>query len=201
MHENAPVLKGTQRERKGTRYARRDREQGRLPAIVYGHGQDPLAVALEARDTIGHIAKGEKVFKLKIEGVGDELVLLRDLQYDYLGTNLVHADFSRVDLAEKVTAHVHVVLKGDAKGLKSAGTVLTHPITELTVECAISALPDQIEVNIEDLDVHGTVFAKDVVLPEGVTLTGDPDGVVAHVVGGKGGDDAEDSDEAAAPGA
>lgn len=202
MNENTPVLKGTRRERVGSRYAKRARESGQLPAVVYGHGQEPVAIELDFRDAVGHITKGEKVFTLEVEGMDKELVLLRDLQYDYLGTNLVHADFSRVNLKEKVTAHVHIVLKGDAKGLKTAGTVLTHPVTELTVECSISALPDHIDVNIDDLEAGGTIFAKDIELPEGVTLTGDPEGVVAHIVmaSGKQAEDDESAEAAAAPG-
>lgn len=197
MHENAVTLNGVKRERVGSRYAKRAREAGHLPAVVYGHGEEPMSVALDAKAAIGHIMKGEKVFKLAIEGVGDELVLLRDLQYDYLGTNLVHADFSRVDLQEKVTSNVHVKLKGDAKGLKTAGAVLTHPVTELTVECSIANLPDEIEVDISELGGGGSILAKDVAMPSGVTLAGDPNGVIAHIVSATKQDDAGEGADAA----
>lgn len=182
MNENAPTIKATKRDRVGSRYAKRLREQGHLPAIVYGHGEEPLSIAVDARDAVKHIKLGEKVFKLAVEGQGEELVLLRDLQYDYLGTNLVHADFSRVDLAEKVTAHVHITLKGDAKGLKQGGAVLTHPVTEITVECALRDLPDHLVVNIAELDADHTIFARDIELPKGVTLASSEDDVIAQIV-------------------
>lgn len=187
MNENAPTIKATQRERVGSRYAKRLREQGSLPAIVYGHGEDPVSIALEAREAIRHINLGEKVFKLDIEGKGAELVLLRDLQYDYLGTNLVHADFSRVDLNEQVTAHVHVTLKGDAVGLKAGGAVLTHPVTELTIQCAIKDLPEHIDVNIAELDAGQILHASDIELPAGVTLASSGDDIVAQITTGAGG--------------
>lgn len=201
MHENAPTIKATKRERTGSRYTKRVREAGDLPAIVYGHGQDPMAVALDGREAVRHINLGEKVFKFEIEGAGEELVLLRDLQYDYLGTNLVHADFSRVDLAEKVTAHVHINLKGDAPGLKAVGSVMTHPVSELTIECSIKDLPELIDVSIENLESGGTIFAKDVVLPEGVELKSPGDDVIAHIVGAshQQGEDVEGEGEASGP--
>ncbi|MEO1535714.1 MAG: 50S ribosomal protein L25, partial [Planctomycetota bacterium] len=84
MHENAPVLKADRRERTGSRYSRRLRDTGRLPAVVYGHGQEPAHVSVDAKETIKAIHEGDRVFKLELDG-GTDIVLLRDVQFNYLG--------------------------------------------------------------------------------------------------------------------
>src|SRR6188508_2045255 len=130
--QNAPSLNAGRREKLGSRYTRRYREQGKLPAVVYGHGATPVPVVVDAKETLTHITKGEKVFTLSIEGEkASQTVLLKDLGYDYLGTNIIHADFARVDLNERVHVRVHVTLLGDPKGLKTAGNILMHPTNEV----------------------------------------------------------------------
>ncbi|MEM1184090.1 MAG: 50S ribosomal protein L25 [Planctomycetota bacterium] len=192
MHENAPVLKGKVRERTGSRYARRARAAGGLPAVVYGHKEEPVSVTLEAHEAILHFHKGERVFQLELEGQADsETVLLRDLQFDHLGTNIVHADLARVDLNERVnvTVPVQLVGVGECKGLKSSGATLMHPVTTLDLECAVTRLPEHVDVDIRDLDMGGTIHVKDVTLPfDTMKMLSDPDGVVAHIVSTGAGD-------------
>src|SRR5436190_72020 len=116
MHEKSPVLTAKKRERLGSRYSARLREQGALPAIVYGHKEEPVPVTLDFREAASHIVKGEKVFRLQLDGAKDpETVLLKELQFDYLGTRIVHADFARVSLTDRVTVRVPVRLVGEAK--------------------------------------------------------------------------------------
>lgn len=187
MHEKQPVLAATKRERLGSRYARRVRAAGKLPAIVYGHGRPPVPIAVDSREVLMHINKGEKVFKLDMPGTADidegQVVLLTDLQFDYLGTNVVHADFVRVDLNQRVHAKVHVNLIGEALGLKTAGAILMHPVTELEIECRVTELPDHVDVDISALDVGQMITAGDVKLPsETMRLLTDPHAVVAHIV-------------------
>jgi large subunit ribosomal protein L25 len=187
MHEKQPVLAATKRERLGSRYAQRARAAGKLPAIVYGHGRPPVPIALDSRDTLIHINKGEKVFKLDMPGTSDidegQIVLLTDLQFDYLGTNIVHADFVRVDLNQRVHTKVHVNLIGDAPGLKTAGAILMHPVTELEIECRVTELPDHVDVEIGGLDVGHQITAADVKLPsDTMRLITDPHAIVAQIV-------------------
>lgn len=182
MHESAPSLKAEVRERLGSRYARRTRDAGRLPAVVYGHGEQPQAIALDAKETLSHIHKGEKVFQLEM-GNATQMVLLKDLQFDYLGNNVIHADFSRVDLQERVRSRVHIRLIGDAKGLKNAGTIMMHPATEIEIECPVVDLPEEIEVDVSELDEGGTITASQVPLPGSAKLLSDPNAQVAHITG------------------
>ncbi len=187
MHEKSPLLKASNRERLGSRYSERYRKQGKLPAVVYGHGREPLPIALEAKEALRLIAKGEKVFRLDFPGskAADEMqmVLLKDLQFDYLGSNIVHADFARVDLNERVRTKVHVVLTGEAIGMKTAGAILIHPTTELVIECRVIDLPDHVEVAVGELDLGQTITADKVKLPtEDMKLITDPHAIVAQIV-------------------
>ncbi|MEL7472278.1 MAG: 50S ribosomal protein L25 [Planctomycetota bacterium] len=187
MHEDAPTLTAKIRERIGSRYAKRVRDAGGLPAVVYGHGETPESVSLNAKEALEHFHKGEKVFTLAIESDGgknnEQTVLLKDLQFDHLGTNVVHADFARVDLTERVNTRAHLELVGDAPGLKHTGAILMQPITELDLECQVTNLPDSIEVSVAELDVDHPIHAKDVKLPKPtMVLLTDPEAIVAQIV-------------------
>lgn len=189
MHEKSPLLTAEKRERIGTRYAARDRKRGRLPAIVYGHGRDPLPITLDAHAALGLITKGEKVFRLDFPGHKEademQMVLLKDVQFDYMGSRIVHCDFARVDLNERVRTRVHVNLVGEARGLKVAGNLLMHPVTEIEIECRVMDIPDHIDVDISDLDEGHVITAGDVKLPQpDMKLVSDPHGVVAQIVQG-----------------
>ncbi|MEQ9097180.1 MAG: 50S ribosomal protein L25 [Phycisphaerales bacterium] len=182
MHEDAPTLPARKRERMGSRYAKRLRDRGGLPAIVYGHGQDPLSVEFDAHEANIHFSKGERVFVLEMEGADNEFVLLQDLQFDHLGTHIIHADFRRVDLSERVEVTVPLEFVGNAKGLKTAGAVLTHPVTELHLECAVTNLPDVLEVDISNLGVDEMITAGEIPLPkETMKLLTPPDTRVVSI--------------------
>lgn len=181
MHEQAPTLEATRRERTGSRYAERARRAGQLPAVVYGHKQDPVAISLDAHATLAHLRKGEKVFELSMDGQSQH-VLLKALGYDHLGDNIIHADFARVDLNERVRTHAHLVFVGEAVGLRKAGTTLVRRITELELECTVSNLPDKIEVDISKLDTGDAIHASDIELPfDTMKLLTDPETVVVRV--------------------
>jgi large subunit ribosomal protein L25 len=170
------------RERTGTRYAKRERELGRLPVVLYGHGRDPVSLALDAKAAITFIESGERVFdiELKDEGVR-QTVLLKDIQFDYLGTNIIHLDLTRVDLDEVIESAVRLRLVGEAKGLKAAGAVLSSQNDTVTVRCTVAALPEEIDVRISDLDVNETIHAGSIELPEGVELASDPEDLIAAI--------------------
>ncbi|HYE01920.1 MAG TPA: 50S ribosomal protein L25 [Phycisphaerales bacterium] len=183
MQGNTPVLSVSARERVGTRYARRARAQGLLPAVVYGHGAEPVPINVPAKETLTRIHRGEKVFQMSLPGEAAGLVLLKELQFDHLGTNIVHADFARVDLNERVHTRVHVTLTGEAPGLKTAGAILMHPTSELDIECLVTELPEHVEVSVAGLEVGQVIAAGDVTLPgAGMRLLTDPHAIVAQIV-------------------
>ena len=177
----AHTLEVKPRERLGSRYAKRERAAGRLPAVMYGHGKDPAHISLDAHKALRYIHDGERVFTIQGGGSGEQTVILKDLQFDYLGTNIVHVDFARVDLDEKIDAKVAVKLVGESIGLKKAGAILLHPTSHVVVRCKVLALPDQVEVDISQLDVGHAISAADIKLPEGVELASDSHDILASI--------------------
>jgi large subunit ribosomal protein L25 len=169
------------RERVGSRYAKRERTAGKLPAVLYGHGQNPVALTLNAKEAVKLFQQGERVFNIDLAGEGKQAVLLKDIQFDYLGTNLIHVDLARVDMNEVIDAHVQIRFVGEAPGLKRAGAIFTHPMPSLHIRCTVADLPDHVDVSVESLDLGGIIHAREVVLPKGITLAGDPDGIVAQI--------------------
>jgi large subunit ribosomal protein L25 len=186
MHENAPALNVEMREKLGSRYCQRLRKSGKLPAVVYGHKQDPVAIAMNAKQAMDLITKGEKVFRLDFAGGKGEkgqMVLLKDLQFDYLGTNVVHADFSRVDLNERVVTRVPVHLIGEAIGLKQVGAIMMHPTNEIEVECMVLEIPDYVEVSISELVEGKAITAADIKLPSAsMKLKTDSHAIIAQIL-------------------
>lgn len=177
------MLEAEKRERVGSRHAKRLRDAGRLPAIVYGHGQVPVPIHIDAKQTVKHITEGEKVFNITMQGESNsQTVLLKDLQFDYLGSNIVHADFTLVDLDERVEVHLPVHLKGTPVGLQTEGAMVLHPTTELTVECRVGDILEYVEVKIDHLEAGDSLHASEITLSERFELLSDPEDVVASVV-------------------
>lgn len=185
------------RERTGSRYSRRLRASGGLPAVVYGHKQDPESVTLDAKQVVRQISEGHKLFKISM-GSSEDTVLLKDIQFDHMGSDVIHVDLERVNLDERVTVKVPVKLKGDAPGLSAAGAFLMHPVSELEIECTVGNLEDAIIVDISELQAGESIHARDLELPHQYKLLSDADSVVAGISIKA---ETEDDAEAAAGGA
>lgn len=170
------------REKMGSRYAKRERDAGRLPAVLYGHGRPPVALTLDAKEALRFFKQGEKVFTIELGEEGkSQTVLLKDIQFDYLGTNIIHVDLARVDLDEEVESQVHINLVGEARGLKRANSILTNPTTFITVRCSVTNLPEEIDLNIAHLDAGQQITAGEVPLPEGVSLASNPADMIVAI--------------------
>ncbi len=177
MASNVIPLPALPRDATGTRATRRLRQTGQLPAIVYGHKQDAVNVSVPAKPFNEALNKGAHVFELSV-GAKKENALLKDVQYDHLGTNIIHVDFARVDLNEKVTVTVGIELKGDAPGEKEGG-VVQQILNEIEVECVVTEIPSVIIYNINNLKLDESVHVKELTLPKGVTALTDAEQIVA----------------------
>ena len=173
-------LAATSRDRLGSRYSARVRSSGGLPAVLYGHGEAPTPITLDGKEARRHINAGGRVFSIAINGK-EQIALLKDIQFDYLGDTIIHADFARVDLNEKVEVKIHVKLTGEAAGLKHAGAVLLHPASELVVRCTVTEIPDELEVDISNLEVDHSIHVREITAPAGVEILTDPEAVVATI--------------------
>ena len=182
MSDTTTALSAQMRERTGSRYSQRVRKAGGLPGVVYGHKEEPVSITVDAHTAIGYISKGEKVFHMDLDG-SKQYVLLKDIGYDYLGTNIIHVDFARVDMNERVDTKAHLKFVGEAAGLKTTGAIMMHPITELQLNCTVTNFPDDIVVDVSDMEVGDVIHASDVTLPKDtMKLVTDEKAIIAQIV-------------------
>ena len=173
------TLKASRRDKIGTKHTRRLREKGLLPAIIYGHGEDPESVSLPAHDVAVELHHGARVLKLALNRKTGQF-LIKDVQYDYLGTTPIHLDLMRVDLDETVTVRVGIELKGTPKGV-SEGGVLDQPLADIEVECLVTNIPETLTPMVTHLGVGESLLVRDLDLGVGVKALADPEERVASV--------------------
>lgn len=170
------MLKAEKRDKTGSKSAARARKQGRIPAIVYGHKKEAIAISLDAHSLVEGLHHGHRLIDVQI-GRKKEKTLIKELQYDNLGKNIVHADLMRVDVEETVRVTVPIELKGAAKGTYEGGVVEAHA-DRLEIECKVTDIPEALVVSVKELNVGDTLHAGDIELPEGVKLVSDPSSVL-----------------------
>jgi large subunit ribosomal protein L25 len=170
-------LEAQLRDGTGSKAAAAVRRQGRIPAIVYGHKQEPVAISLDAHDFTEGLRHGHRLMDVAISG-NTEKMIIKDLQYDHLGRTILHADLMRVDVTERITVEVPLELKGVPKGTQEGGVLEAH-MDHVDVECLAIDIPESIIVSVKDLDVGQSIYARDVKLPDGVKLMSLPDIIVA----------------------
>jgi large subunit ribosomal protein L25 len=164
----------------GTRVARRLRAQGRVPAIVYGHKQAPQTITISRDDVWKLIKKSVHLAELKF-GDATEMVLVRDVQWDHLGKEIIHLDFARVSADESIETEVRLELHGTPVGV-AAGGILEVLVHSVEITCRAGSIPDFIRAEVSGLEVGGGLHVRDLVLPEGVVVNADADQLLAHVV-------------------
>ena len=175
-------LKAEIREKVGSTSAAKLRNAGKCPAVVYGHGEEPVSIAVDVRDLTTELHEGHRLFDVDLAGKKDT-VMIKDLQYDHFGREVIHADFVRVNLAEVVRVTIDVEMKGIAAGTQEGGILDVH-LAQIEVECKVSSIPGAIEFVVKEVKVGDTVHASDIELPEGVKLVTDPEAVMltCHLV-------------------
>jgi large subunit ribosomal protein L25 len=163
----------------GTRAARKLRAQGRIPAIIYGHKLDPVPVSLSRESVWEMIKRSTHLAEISLNEA-TETVLVRDVQWDHLGKEILHLDFARVSADESVETDVRLDVRGTAPGVAEGGAleVLVHTVR---VTCRANAIPDAIRVDVSELHLDQSILVRDLILPEGVTLDADPEQLLLHV--------------------
>ena len=176
-------LQADKREDTGKGVARKLRAAGRVPGVLYGQGIDPLALSVDARDMF-HVLHGgagaNALVDLVVDGK-DHLAMAREIQRDHIHNKLIHIDFLAVSRTQTITASVPVVETGDAAGVKEGG-VVEHHLREVTVECYPQDVPDQIEVDITDIELGGMVHVSDLTAPEGVEIVTNLEDAVLSII-------------------
>jgi large subunit ribosomal protein L25 len=173
------LLVSKPRQVHGTHAARRLRRQGLVPAVVYGHKEAVLSVVLAREDLLKALRHGARVVDLQADGK-EEKALIREVQYDHLGQEVLHVDFARVSADERIVIQVPLELRGTAPGA-TAGGLLDQPLHTLEVECLALSVPESIRVNISELQIGSMIHVRELKLPEGVKAMADPEAIVVQV--------------------
>lgn len=191
----AEVISVETRKETGSRAARRLRSEGKIPAVVYGHKEEVLSITVPSERVayvLRHGAHG--LLSLDLSG-RQESVIIKDLQWDVFGREVLHVDFARVSRDEKITVEVPIVLKGNAPGT-SEGGVLDQPMHVVEIRCSASEIQESIVVSISKLHRGESIHVRDLEVRPGTEILADPDQLVVQVAepktdAGEGAEDAE----------
>ena len=178
VKQTHPVVAEIRNER-GTKKTRILRATGKLPGVIYGLQKDVVSVTLPAVEVVGILHAGAHVLDVSLGGKVEKM-LIQDVQYDYLQTTVEHIDLLRIDPHQKVKVKVALEFRGTPKGAKEGGILETQS-TEIEVEVLATDIPDTIRVNVESLELHQILHAKDIVMPEGAKLAEYPEKIICQV--------------------
>jgi large subunit ribosomal protein L25 len=174
-------LEVTKRDGAGTRSARKARDGGRVPAVLYGLGRDNASLTIDGDAFEGFLKSGSKLLDLRL-GDQAQQAILKEVQHDPLTDRILHVDLQRIDEHHEIEAKVPFEFKGIAKGLVDGG-VFEPVLSDVVVRCTPPRLPKVIVVEIGGLGIDEAVHVKDLKLPEGVkVLHHKPDDHVCHCV-------------------
>ena len=174
------ALKATKRTEGGTRKARALRNEGLMPAVLYGHGQETVSLTLNTHDMELAIKHGQRLLNVEVEGEHQN-VLIKDIQWDTWGKKVLHVDLTRVNLDELVTVTVAINLVGTPAGLDDGGS-LQQAMASAEIECRVDQIPEEIRVQVSGMQLNDAIHMSDVELPEGSKLLSDPTALICNVV-------------------
>ena len=178
-------LEAKVRTQTGKGAVRKLRRQGRIPAILYGGegGSVPLEVEEREFETLRAAAAGQNVItNLKLDGKsGESVALVKDIQHHPVTERILHIDFCRISLKEKLTVAVPIAVVGESDGVKQGG-IVEHLLWEVDVECLPTQIPEKIEVDITTLNIGDTIHIRDLKEEEGIKILTDAEKTVLSVV-------------------
>ena len=165
-------------------HARRVRVQGLIPAVVYGAGQDSMAVTVDPK-VITKILYSESghntIFDLAIEGAGPTKVMIVDWQHEPIKGKLLHIDLKRIAMDKMMRVSVPVQLVGTPAGVKNSGGLLGQVLHEVEIECLPDNIPSHIDIDVSELEINGAIHISDLPHNAKIKFLGDEHALVAHV--------------------
>ncbi|HOW89065.1 MAG TPA: 50S ribosomal protein L25 [Elusimicrobiales bacterium] len=160
------------------------RTDGWTPAVIYGLGKPPVSVSVSEKEMLGVMKRGANaVLKLKYSDKEDN-VIIKNVQYHVVTDRLIHVDFHRISLTEKVTVKVHIKIVGEAFGVKTQGGLLEHALRDFTVRCLPTDIPKEIEVDVKDLKLDSAIRVSDIRHAD-LEILDDPSHVVVSITAPK----------------
>ncbi len=194
---SAVKLVAEKRIKLGSAESRRMRRNGIVPANVYGHGLDPVALSVSDDDLRPIVMSGTQVVEIDIDGT-TETAIIREVQWDTFSTYIQHVDLIRVDPNERVTVDVAIVLRGTPLGVVAGGR-LDQQLHLLTLDCRAVQIPDSITVRVGKLEIGDSILVSDLKMQEGVVAHNPPESIVVRVNEAVELEDEEDADMDAGP--
>jgi len=173
-------LTATVRAERGTGVARKLRQTGHVPAVVYGHGREPQSLTINTREVdklLSQISAANTVIDLSIDGSAVR-TLIREVQRHPFKRHIVHIDFQELVAGEKVTVDVPLRFTGTAEGVRNSGGILEETMHRIHVRVDPSSIPDQITIDVTNLTIGHSIHIRDLALPEGVTVLDDVDATI-----------------------
>jgi len=186
MAENA-TLKAALRAETGKGAMRRLRREGRIPAVVYGRGEETRPLSLDAHEfemLVKHHSLDTTLVELSIEGGGRKgsrvRTLVAEVQTHPYKPQVLHVDFQQIHAGERVTVQVPVRLLGTPAGVR-AGGVLQHILHDIEMECTVEEIPESVEIEVSGLEIGDSVHVAELTVPDGVEVLIDGDRTVCTV--------------------
>jgi large subunit ribosomal protein L25 len=179
------TIEATSRPKAGKGVARKLRAAGKIPGVVYGKGEEPMAIELDHAHFHGvmRLGGGENLLiNLKIDGrESDSKALIRDVQRDPVDGKLIHIDFQHISLTEKIRVSVPIVLEGIPDGVKNFGGIVNFMVRDVEVSCLPMDIPERIVLDISALGIHDSLHVKNIKL-ENVDILASPEETIVSVV-------------------
>jgi large subunit ribosomal protein L25 len=178
------TVEALRRDRRGKGAARSARREGRIPAVLYGHGEDSLSLTVDGRRferMLHEISVENTLLDLALDGEPARKVLVREIQRHPHRDEILHVDFFHVSMQEKITLEVPVVLSGTPSGVRLHGGILDHGMRDIEVLCLPSDIPEKVEIDVSHLEIGQSVRISDLTIPNAQIL-GDPERSVVSVV-------------------
>jgi large subunit ribosomal protein L25 len=175
---NDMIVDVQRREAAGKNVARRLRRSGKIPAILYGTGKDPVVLTVDPRllvDILKSHAGQNTIFQLNLAGTDQKRhVMIREYQVDPVGGQLIHADFVRIEMDTAIEVEVPVVLQGEAAGVKLDGGILEIVSRQVRISCLPSNIPDGLAIDISPMKIGDHLSVADIATSDKYTILSDP---------------------------
>jgi large subunit ribosomal protein L25 len=173
------------RSTRGKNEARRLRVAGKIPAVIYGTGQEAVPVAVDPKEVnrILHSRSGQNtIFNVQVSGGEDTAVMVIDFQADPLKSSLLHVDLKRIDLAKRLTVRIPVHPKGEPKGVKQQGGLHEIVTRDILVECLPDEIPEDFQIDVTPFLIGNALRASDIPMTGTMKLVSPADQVISHVI-------------------
>lgn len=158
------------------------RAQKNIPAVLYGEGLEPVSITVSQKDLAEIQKAGSNAIIEMALPKGNENAIIKEIQYHVVSDEPIHVDFQRISMDKPLETVVPIVLTGDCTWVKENGGIVDHTVREVSIKCLPADIPHEIAVDITGLTLDKHVTLADLVAPKGVTILGEADRMIVHIM-------------------